>query len=82
MSYENRSKLRKMAGSFIRFSYLIDMIHSAGLANYFQNQLNSFIEKLMNLQYDEDIEIIMFKEENKSNQDEEIEKMFNVKLCL
>ena len=58
------------------------MIHSAGLANYFQNQLNSFIEKLMNLQYDEDIEIIMFKEENKSNQDEEIEKMFNVKLCL
>ena len=82
MSYENRSRLRKMAGSFIRFSYLIDMIHSAGLANYFQNQLNSFIEKLMNLQYDEDIEIIMFKEENKSNQDEEIEKMFNVKLCL
>ena len=35
MSYENRSKLRKMAGKLIRFSYLVDMIHTAGLAHYF-----------------------------------------------
>lgn len=35
MSYENRSKLRKLAGKFIRFSYLIDLIHTTGLATFF-----------------------------------------------
>ena len=82
MSYENRSKLRKMAGSFIRFSYLVDMIYSAGLASSFQTQIGSFIQKLHTLQYNEKVEVIMIKEENKQNQEDEIEKMFNVKLCL
>lgn len=46
MSYENRSKLRKMAGKFIRFSYLVDMIHTAGLAHYFSIQLHTLIKNL------------------------------------
>lgn len=46
MSYENRSKARKMAANFIRFSYLVDMIHTSGLALHFRNQLNSFIKKI------------------------------------
>ena len=46
MSYENRSKLRKLAGKFIRFSYLIDIIHTAGLAHYFSIQMNSLINGL------------------------------------
>lgn len=33
-----------MAGNFIRFSYLIDMIHSAGLAYFFSHELSTFID--------------------------------------
>jgi hypothetical protein len=61
MSYENRSKLRKMAGSFVRFSYLVDMIHTAGLANFYQSQLLSFVEKLSDLQYNNKIEVVTVK---------------------
>ena len=46
MSYEHRSKLRKMTAKFVRFSYLIDMIHTSSLSGIFQDQLFSFIKRL------------------------------------
>jgi hypothetical protein len=39
MSYEHRSQLRKLTGRFVRFSYLVDIIHLNGLANIFKTQL-------------------------------------------
>ena len=46
MSYEHRSKLRKEAGRFIRFSYLVDSLHLSSLAGLYSNQVNSFIARL------------------------------------
>lgn len=59
MSYEDRSKVRKMAGKFIRFTYLVDMIHTAGLALHFKNQLSLFISKLEESQSPSNLEILM-----------------------
>lgn len=48
-----------MAAKFIRFSYLVDMIHTAGLALHFRNQLTSFITKIEESQLSEKLEILM-----------------------
>ncbi len=50
MSYEHRSKLRKLTGRFVRFSYLVDFLHLNGLASIFKTQIESFSSKLNNLQ--------------------------------
>ena len=46
MSYEHRSKLRKEAGRFLRFSYLVDSLHLSCLAGIYSTQISDFIKKL------------------------------------
>ena len=71
MSYEHRSKLRKMAGKFVRFSYLVDIIHTSSLAGVFQNQLDGFINRLEELQVDGNVKISkVLQDEQKNNIDE------------
>ena len=66
MSYEHRSKLRKLTGRFVRFSYLVDILHLNGLATIFKTQIFNFTEKLTNLQISNDIRILYTNEQIKS----------------
>lgn len=52
-----------MAGNFIRFSYLIDMIHCASLAYFFSSELSAFIESIKESQIFQPAEIVLKKEQ-------------------
>ena len=84
MSYENRSRLRKLAGKFIRFAYLVDIIHTAGLALHFKTQLSEFISMLAESQCPSNLEIMMTMEDknNSNSAQSSSSKLFHVKLAL
>jgi dynein heavy chain len=82
MSYEHRSKLRKMTGRFVRFSYLVDFIHLNGLASIFKNQIESFSSKLKTLQIESEVEVRYAHEVSKHSDDTEKEKMFNIQVVF
>jgi hypothetical protein len=57
MSYEHRSKLRKEAGRFLRFSYLVDSLHLSCLAGIYSTQVSDFIKKLEEYQLGEEVKL-------------------------
>lgn len=82
MPYENRSKLRKMAGRFVRFSYLVDLIYLNGLAGIFTQQVSWFIGTLEEIQLGEEVRKWCPGDDGKGQNQEEVEKekMFQMQI--
>jgi hypothetical protein len=78
MTYEHRSKLRKEAGRFLRFSYLVDSIHLSCLAGLYSGQVSAFISRLEEYQLGESVKLRQTIEEGKD--EVERERMFILQL--
>jgi hypothetical protein len=57
MTYEHRSRLRKEAGRFLRFSYLVDSLHLSCLAGLYAGQVAAFISRLEEAQLGESVRL-------------------------
>ena len=79
MTYEHRSRLRKEAGRFLRFSYLVDSLHLSCLAGLYAGQVAGFIAKLEEAQLTEGVRLRASIEDGKEDADRE--KMFVLQLA-
>jgi len=79
MTYEHRSRLRKEAGRFLRFSYFVDSLHLNCLTGLYNSQVSAFISRLEELQLNEQVKQRATLEEGKD--EAEREKMLVLQLA-